>query len=314
VIGGFARAVLRNRSTSILRAGAPVASDFAQRFARPATSVAFAATRHAPITGLHAGDQRVPAFESGVHTLALIRRTVESNPRTYSGRAMGLNRTNGFFQSESSVYATVIWLSARTDACGARLLRCISKRSTPICRRHHTPWVATWRQGKSVPLSQCWRVGVAGHCRPGHTGNTHHAPRDHFARRTPEDAHPGARANREPCGEHEAGRQRSFGTMDLCDGPRFSWKPCNCDVRAETKRSKAYREMWEWNGRNARRGEWRRVRLRSPARTEKKPSYVLSFDGEVGTGAKTLDGHWRAVFLLTESSEVRTGKFSAKRR
>ena len=58
----------------------------------------------------------------------------------------------------------------------------------------------------------------------------------------------------------------------------------------------------------------RRVRFRSPARTEKKPRYVLSFDGEVGAGAKTLDGQWRAVFLLTESSEVRTGKFSAKRR
>ena len=30
--------------------------------------------------------------------------------------------------------------------------------------------IATTRQGKSVPLSRCWRVGVAGNWRSGHTG------------------------------------------------------------------------------------------------------------------------------------------------
>jgi hypothetical protein len=46
-----------------------------------------------------------------------------------------------------------------------------------------------------------------------------------------------------------------------------------------------------------------------------KTGVVLSFDGEVGPSrATTLSGAWRAVFMLTSSSEVKTGKFRASRR
>jgi hypothetical protein len=57
----------------------------------------------------------------------------------------------------------------------------------------------------------------------------------------------------------------------------------------------------------------KRVGFRNPpAEAETASGFILSFDGQIGAGATTLKGTWRAVFVRL--SETRDGKFRARRK